>query len=337
MQDLPPDFEGSIFVLSYYQKNFPAEYSSFKNLLNSQNVNQLTREHFFKLWIRNFLLNIEYLSTENVKILDFTQKILVNTNVLFCGASPILETQIEKIKKYRNKFFLISSDTSASYLISNQIYPNAILSIDAGRGTIFHLRDNIPENTCFLTWLGTNREIFFRNFKKYLFLTTFPFDQILGMYFLSNQPILQNPSLNVAGMARAIAKEFGAQRIIYAGVSLTTQNGKSHCRGTGYENYLLPKLNRKFSFEGYRAGYKEQLTEKNKLALKEIFKDDFSIMLADINLEELNTYKVEYIPTIPIKIKKKQVKEILSKPEVIDELVQTYSFSREKILKHLKI
>ncbi|MCX7998518.1 MAG: DUF115 domain-containing protein [Leptospiraceae bacterium] len=300
-------------------------------------MNQTTREHFLKLWIRNFILNLEHLSTEKVEIIDFSQKILFESNVLFCGASPILENQIEEIKYHRNKFFLISSDTSTSYLISQKIYPNAILSIDSGRGTIFHLRNNIPENMNFLTWLGASREIFLRNFKKYLFLTTFPLDQLLGLYFFNSQPILSNPSLNVAGIAKGIANELGAERIIYAGVSLTAQKGKTHCKGTGYESYLLPKLNRKFSLENYRTGYKEQLSQKNKLAFNEIFKDSFSVMLSDLNLEELNTCKVEKIPTRPTQIDAEHVKKILSKQDVLEELSKNYSFSIKLILKYLKI
>ena len=60
-------------------------------------------------------------------------------DVLFVGAAPILEEQMEWIRLNQDRFFILSSDTACYSLLANDIRPDFILSIDAGRGTIFHL------------------------------------------------------------------------------------------------------------------------------------------------------------------------------------------------------
>lgn len=338
INELPRNVHFTVISLPYYQKRFRSEYHYFFESSIKKSVNELTKESFLKLWLRNFFLNFESLENTEVKFLNFNKKVLSKNYVLFCGASPVLETQIEQIKEFRNKFFLISSDTAASFLIHKKIYPNAILSIDSGRGTIFHLRENLPSDSIFFTWLGGNRELFFRNFKKYLFLTSFPLEQILQNYFLPELPILNNPSLNVAGMAKTISKELGAEKIIYAGTSFISIHGKTHCRGTGYENYLLPKIDRKFSLESYRKGYKEIKDSKNELAFKTIFQDKFTLSFDEVNFNTLPDFHITEPLAFHKEINLQQFILVFQKfPELTHSLIQNYSFPQKNFQKYLRL
>ena len=189
----------------------------------------------------------------------------------------------------------------------------------------------------FMTWLGGNREIFFRKFKKYLFLTTFPLDQILQTYFFSDLPILENPSLNLAGMAKTIAKELGAKKIIYSGLSLVSINGKTHCKGTGYENYILPKVSRKFSLESYRRGYKQTKTFKNELAFKKIFEDDFTVWIDDIELDTIPSQNPIELSILRKKVSFEKFQNLLqNSSQIVNSLIQNYSFSQKNLKKYLK-
>lgn len=334
---MPYNVQFTLISIPYYQKNFSSEYSYFLESRTTKAINETTKASFLNVWLRNFFLNFQFLENQEVKFLDFNKKVLFGKYVLFCGASPSLETQVEQIKTFRDKLFLISSDTSVSFLIQKKVYPDVILSIDSGRGTIFHLQSHLPNNSIFITWLGGNREIFLRKFKKYLFLSTFPLEQILQAYFLSELPILTNPSLNIAGMAKSIARELGAEKIIYAGTSFVSIYGKTHCKGTGYESYLLPKLNRKFALESYRKGYKEIKDSKNELAFRTIFQDEFVLSYEEVNLEELPNCNTIQIFALDRQINPKEFFAVLkNSPKMISSLIQDYSFPKKNLEKYLK-
>lgn len=335
----PPVFlaSTSFFGLPYYLKNFSEEYRSFQESLKSrQGVNQSTKHHFSKIWYRNYILNYHNSLDSDVQILNLDSNFLKDKFVVFAGASPALESEILLLKKYRNKFFLLSSDTSAFFLIKNQIIPDAILSLDSGRGTIYHFRYEIPIDIPIITWFGANRELFIRKFKKYIFFTTYPLDQIIQSMHYPHSHVLHNPSLNIAGMAKSLCQALGVKKLLYAGTSFVSESGKTHCRGTGYESYILPILSRKKSLEGYRTGYRETTSKKNELAKREIFSGDF----VDLLKEEYLTQEDELIHK-PFSIQEKNILNHLflivgSSSRNLEILSNELNLPKTYLLKYLK-
>jgi len=285
-----------LISIPYYLKKFSDEYRFFQESLKLQNVNQSTRLHFSKIWYRNYILNFHTAQKETY-ILDLASKFLEDQIVVFAGASPSLEREVSNLKKYRKKFWLLSSDTSAFFLVKNNLIPDAILSLDSGRGTIYHFRYELPQDIPILTWFGANRELFFRNYRKYIFFTTYPLDQLLQSLCYPNLFTLKNPSLNIAGLAKSLCIALGAKKLFFVGTSFLLEQGKSHCRGTGYESYMLPFVSRKKSLEGYRTGYKQTMSPKNELARKEIFSGEFASQFNEFEISNQKDFVPKSIPT----------------------------------------
>jgi hypothetical protein len=217
-----------------------------------------------------------------------------NLSIVFTGASPTLEEEIEYLLLNRNKFFILSSDTSSYFLFIKGLKPDAILSIDSGRGTAFHFREDLPNDIPIITWLGGNKEIFHRKNPIYLIYTTYPLDQII-VDRNKDLFILNNPGLNISGMALAISEKMNVLDFTNAGVSFTSYRGKTHCRGTGYEYFKLIDIKRTSTMEMYSPGsYKSGISKKNNLALDLLYKSKFgSRKLLDLQPSYLHDFKFQ--------------------------------------------
>ncbi|MBP9165525.1 MAG: DUF115 domain-containing protein [Leptospiraceae bacterium] len=224
-------------------------------------------------------------------------------DILFVGAAPILDEQMEWIRLNQDRFFILSSDTACYSLLANDIRPDFILSIDAGRGTIYHFR-NIPADIPIITWLGANSHIFRLPNPVYLYLSTYPLDQVLhSIIFPDRELVFKNPSLNVAGLAKVIAEYYSANRLILSGVSFKIQSGKTHARGTGYENYNIPKVNRYYPMEAYSPkAYQKEISPKNHLALYHLMESNRLEILKPELIFEIKTGTAIY-KTKPLSLK----------------------------------
>ncbi len=224
-------------ILSYFQNR----------KLEHQNV--LAKNEYGQLWVRNFFRHLRQ-SGENKKSYRLLSGVLpANPKKIGCfvGASPDLESEIDWIRENQNHVFLLASDTSLGFLLANGIHPDAVLSIDSGLGTSYHFPDGTPENIPIISWFGGSTRIFDLKNPKIIYLSTHPLDQILGSRFYPNAPILENPTLNVAGLALSVCKAFGAGAMILKGVGFSREAGKTHCRTSGYERYDRFFLERKVS------------------------------------------------------------------------------------------
>ncbi|MDX1958940.1 MAG: 6-hydroxymethylpterin diphosphokinase MptE-like protein [Leptospiraceae bacterium] len=223
--------------------------------------------------------------------MDTKDKFLKERTVLFIGASPELEEELESIKKHQEKFFIISSDTSARFILNFGIKPDLILSIDSGLGTSYHLQDLDP-NIPILTCLHSSRRVFELENRKLIYLTQFPLDQILNAYFLKSITPILNPSLNVAGLALSFAELMGAKKFLVSGISFGSRFGQTHVHGTGYEAYHLPKISRKKTLEMTQSKiYLGKLSKKNSDSLKSIFSSQLIQYFRETDLNQYSSDK----------------------------------------------
>ncbi|WCL48376.1 6-hydroxymethylpterin diphosphokinase MptE-like protein [Leptospira sp. GIMC2001] len=99
----------------------------------------LTKFEFETLWTSNILRNtIRYFhSGNNFLISDFRDK-LQSIPALLVSAGPSLRKNLEFIHKFRDKFFIMSCDTSLKVLLKYNIIPDGIYTLDAQMNSIFH-------------------------------------------------------------------------------------------------------------------------------------------------------------------------------------------------------
>ncbi|MCB1188861.1 MAG: motility associated factor glycosyltransferase family protein [Leptospiraceae bacterium] len=258
------------FSQPFYGKNHKKWIEEIYKILNSQktSIHQNTVVHFSKLWIRNYFKNLHKIKSKNSCTLVTSEmfEFLKGQTVVFCGASPILENQVEWIRKNREHFFLISSDTASYFLQNNGIKIDLIFSVDSGRGTIYHFREDLYSDIPIFTWLGASPHLFEIPNPILIYMSTFPLDQILQNR-LENLSLISNPSMNVAGLAKSFCLTYNVKKLIYCGLDFKSYFGKTHCRGTGYENYSLGFQNRIKTLDSYiPVTYKQTLSYKNQIA-----------------------------------------------------------------------
>lgn len=265
----------SPFLHPVYARKFQDLALSFLDSLKQTSQNRAAKDYFQKTWIRNEVRNLKH-SLDNPGIsqilLGSKTNSFQNQTLLFTGASPSLEAETEWILKHRNRFHLLASDTSLGWLLHSGISPDLVLSLDSSRGTLFHFRNILPKEIPILTWFGGSAFLFDLPNPKWIYFSTHPMDQALQSLFFPNAPILENPSLNMAGIAVSFAKHLRYKRTIVRGLDFQRNGGKTHCRSSGYEDFDRTALSRKRTLSGIR--YQRSEAWEQRFSILEILKRD---------------------------------------------------------------
>ncbi|TGK00683.1 DUF115 domain-containing protein [Leptospira semungkisensis] len=247
-----------VFVHPAYQRRYPEickEILSFFQTKKPVSQNEAAKAEYGRLWVRNFFKHLKESEECRSAYKILTRTLPPNPKRIGCflGASPNLEKEVGWIRENRENVFLLSSDTALGFLLESGIRPHAVLSIDSGLGTSYHFPENFPKDIPILTWFGGSSKIFELENPKIIYLSTHPLDQILGARFFPNAPILENPTLNVSGLAVSFFQSVGATAVLLKGFGFSRESGKTHCRASGYERYDRFFLERKRSL--YSARY----------------------------------------------------------------------------------
>jgi hypothetical protein len=238
-------------------------------------IQEDTVSHFSRLWLRNYLIHLKIFFQNENRYLPSNNFFNSNCPIVFCGAAPSLEEDIDKIKKERDSFLLFSSDTSLGYLIKNNIFPDFIISIDPGRGTYYHLIQKFPETIPILTWLGCNRYIFELKNPKIILPTSYPLDQWILAKIYNSDDYIENKGMNVSTLILSLAERWKMSELYFSGVSFISQSTKTHCVGTGYEEYRIHNTNRFKTLDSFITKSYTKLSIKNQLALSVLQKNKY--------------------------------------------------------------
>ena len=104
-----------------------------KELLTECQMVLTTREYFSTRWLKN---SINFFS--NIKNFRILKKI--ESPILICASGPSLKNQIDYIKKYQDKFFIIACSSSIKFLIKNNINIDLCITTDGGYYAKKHLQ-----------------------------------------------------------------------------------------------------------------------------------------------------------------------------------------------------
>jgi len=124
-----------------YEKVFPNEYKELlKKIVDLQyknRTNDYTLIRYAKEWQRNFIENLRNLN-EDCTIEKLHKQ--YNCPVVIASGGPSLTKQIPFIKKYRNNMILISAGSTTNSLLSNDIEPDYVVTIDGGEPNYNHFK-----------------------------------------------------------------------------------------------------------------------------------------------------------------------------------------------------
>ncbi len=183
--------------------------------------------------INNTLNNLKYFS--NATFIGDLRGILKDKTALITSAGPSLGKNIEKIKKYRDKFVIFSIGAAYKTLVNNGIQPD-FLSIIEPRNTIGQIEGLDISNVSLILEPATNPNIWELPAKrKILFLSKENFinDWLSGSLGLNNS---QLKIFGTVSYCSLLAAQFmGAKNIVLIGEDLAYSDSKCYAKGSAYE------------------------------------------------------------------------------------------------------
>lgn len=91
--------------------------------------------------VRNLLGNIRFLP-ENTVVPRLKNTFPADVPVLLVGAGPSLAGDIATLREYRDRYYLFAADSACSYLLENNVIPDAFISVEAGNLNLDLVRDD---------------------------------------------------------------------------------------------------------------------------------------------------------------------------------------------------
>ena len=214
--------------------------------------------HFGKIWQTNILNNLRFADKEK-KFSIPAKKIC-----LICAAGPSLDEKIEFIKKNREKYYILATDTAFKTLSAENIFSDAVISIDGQMISYSHFTGRINPRTLFIFELMANHSAV-KKIKKYteniLFTVSYhPFEQLLVLSDKNAFFQTDSTSGTVTIAALDFAKNAGFANIEIFGADFGYLNNKAYAKGTYLDkiNYFketrISSAEREFSKLMFRTG-----------------------------------------------------------------------------------
>ncbi len=237
-----PAFYGNLEVLE--QRGWTSEHTSDLPQINIQiqkavgivSADFSVQSHFGKLWQHNILSNIKLV--EKTKSINCTE-IPVNKTAVILAAGPTIDQTISQIKDNLNNYYLIATDTAFSILLSYNIIPQVVVSLDGqnvSNSHFIHSKQFDFSNTIFLFDLCANdsavKKIIDENGKVSFFISGHPLGDYINQKFNLCLPKLFSGAGTVTISAVDFAIQAGFKNITVAGADFGYSNGKPYAKGT---------------------------------------------------------------------------------------------------------
>lgn len=205
-----------------------------------------TQAYFGKLWTRNIL--------NNLKHAVFSTEISLPTSktALIVGAGPTLENHIDDIKKNFQNYYIISTDTAYKILTRNDIFPDAVFSVDGQLVSTNHF-SYLKNSPLFIFELTANHSCVKKisaSHKNIIFTVSFhPLENLA--YKFSKKSFIRNDSSSGTVTIAAVdfAQKAGFTDIQILGADFAYINGKSYASGSYLDDLYSVEQNKIHTFE----------------------------------------------------------------------------------------
>ncbi|MCB1158346.1 MAG: motility associated factor glycosyltransferase family protein [Leptospiraceae bacterium] len=265
-----------------------------QKIFSSRMSDLLTKFEFERIWIRNTVSNTLHFfeNPPRFRLEELNQK-FAGIPAMLVSAGPSLRENCEFIKEIRDKVFLFSCDTSLKVLLSNQIIPDGVMTLDAQTHSFFHFMgtdlQEIPvfadmvASPLLLRHINTVSIIHSITAKYQTDVSGRPIREVTAGSSLAETilgPIgdVQSGG-SVATSAFDLLKNLGFSPIFLIGQDLAYSGREIHSTGTHHNEKWLTLINRKKSLEGIN----EAIIQKRKL--KEVPSCSGGNVLTDYVLE----------------------------------------------------
>ena len=237
-----PAFYGNLEVIE--QRGWTAEHNSVLQQINEQiqkavgivSADFSVQSHFGKLWQHNILSNIRLL--EKTTPVNCSE-IPVNKTAVIFAAGPTIDKTISQIKENLEEYYLIATDTAFSILLSYNIIPDVVVSLDGqnvSNSHFIHSKQFDFSKTVFLFDLCANdsavKKLLRENGKVSFFVSGHPLADYINQKFNLCLPKLFSGAGTVTISAVDFAIQSGFKNIMVAGADFCYSNGKPYAKGT---------------------------------------------------------------------------------------------------------
>ena len=202
--------------------------SVVKDALSSITDDYTVQTHFGKKWFTNTLNNLKA-SEETIVTLHPTREVLIT------AAGPSLEKQLNTLQSMRENATLIATDTSLPVLLSNDIKPDLVISIDCQHISYHHFMKGYPADVPLILDLASPQFLTRIADKVFFFASDHPFSNYVSRHF-RQFPHLDTSGGNVTHSALSLAEALGASKISLFGTDFSYPMGKPYARGS----YIYP-------------------------------------------------------------------------------------------------
>ena len=259
------------------------------------------QSHFGKLWMHNILSNLKTLD-KTVAVPSFKNE-LNKTAVVF-AAGPTLDSSIELVQKKPGDYFCIATDTAFSVLVSKNIIPQAVISLDGQYVSSSHFIHNSAQDeqfsdTVFLFDLSGNtsavKGLIKNKNKVSCFISGHPLSTFVNQKYSLGLPQIYAGSGTVTIAAVDFAVKCGFTKINVLGADFAYVNSKPYAKGTYLDrlyNTASTRLNgsaKAFSTLQYRTPLTQTGNNSYTTDILTAYRFSFCEYLKNAGLEYSNT------------------------------------------------
>jgi hypothetical protein len=246
----------------------------FQAYVNGKRINIATLKRFDRLWTKNTFKNCHFFFTRGgVSILRGRFRGLP---AIVVAAGPSVERDLALLKQHSRNSILIAVDTVLNTLLSQDIHPDFVVTVDPQLINSYHLASLvIPPSTDVLPVLIADPAVYptvLRTYRGEVLITSSVFSpgRIIEQFAEIKGSIAAGGS--VATAAFDLARIMGADPIILMGLDLSFSGGKTHISGSYVERYIQSYAHRlkpihNFTWTYIRGGSPEVFTDKSGTAV----------------------------------------------------------------------
>ncbi|MCR4939700.1 MAG: DUF115 domain-containing protein [Treponemataceae bacterium] len=284
-----PIIQGSFLYhpVKMWQLLFEKEYGTslkdkIKETLHDIASDYATQARFGKLMFTNILKNMALLSgrSKNKNLTSVTEFAgdSRKAEAAVIGAGPSLDESIKLLKKNKERFFIISTDTAYRSLYKNAIKPDLVVTIDGQNSSISHFLGIDSSETAVAADICANaaaaRYLAGQGCPISFFTTGHPMGTLINDWYKNeskaNRSIL--PLINagfgtVLSAAADLAVKAGFTSIHFFGADFAYESGKPYTKGTYLDENFLTVSNRHRTLDNSFCAlcYRTELTKEGRL------------------------------------------------------------------------
>ncbi|MGM0507798.1 MAG: motility associated factor glycosyltransferase family protein [Fusobacteriota bacterium] len=235
---LVPDYEIVKHKVEFeiYEKEYLKVLKNIKDILSSHLVNTSTIFEFSKMWQKNRFYNLKYFA-KSMGVYKFFDE-FKNIPIIIVAAGPSLDKNIKYLNWIKGKALIIAVGTVVKKLLSENINPDLIVSIDGGEANWEHFRRINYKKIPLLYELMINPKILDNHTGDKVVFASNDTVSSWGEEILGKKGFLKSGG-TVALTCYDFAVRSGGNPVIFMGQDLAYSGGKTHASSTVYEEDKL--------------------------------------------------------------------------------------------------